>query len=622
MHAVCFVLLFACLVGGIYVAVTSALRLAAGDGVSLVVLERSQTVLAAVALLVSLVLVYALAIRDFSFVYVRDYTDTFLPLFYAVTAFWAGQDGSFLFWYAAVAVMGMVVARTEGYRSLSEPGKVLFWLFYLAVELFFLYALTGPSNPFLRLDPVPKQGNGLNPLLQNPGMIFHPPLLFLGYAAYTVPACMAVAGALAGDRGWLSAMRNWNLMAWSFLSAGIALGAWWAYMELGWGGYWAWDPVENASLIPWLAGTAFLHTAVAGRSGALARTNVFLAWITLLLCFFATFVVRSGMIESLHAFGGSRMGVPLLALLLLGLGWTVYVTMRTASGAPTDETIWNRPGMLFVAAWLLVGMAVVVLVGVNWPLLSRAWSASTQGLGADFYNRACLPLGAGLMVLMAVCPWFAQKSGIADRVGLGVVLCVGVLGAVGMFVAGYRHPLAVIGALGGFMTLACVVMVFVRRPQWLRSRTLLGAYGVHLGMGLIAVGVAFSAAYKTEVEVELARGGEAVLGEYRFVYEELLHDHEGPVERHTAQVRVWRDGRELGVVVPEKRLYPNFRQSFAEVSVIPSLGAEVYASLLGFDEAEKASFKFSIQPLVNWIWIGSTLACVAALLAMRRTRRS
>ncbi len=622
MHTICFVLLFASLVGGIYLTMTTALRLARGESVAVAVLERAQMGFAAIAVLVSLVLLYALAVRDFSFAYVRDYTDTFLPLFYALSAFWAGQDGSFLFWYLAVALMGVGVVYSAGYQGLSPTGKTLFWVFYFLVELFFLYALTGPSNPFLRLDPAPRQGNGLNPLLQNPGMVFHPPLLFLGYAAYTVPACLAVAGVLAGDRSWLAAMRHWNLLAWCFLSAGIVLGAWWAYMELGWGGYWAWDPVENASLIPWFVGTAFLHTAVAGRSGAMTRTNIFLAWLALLLCFFATFVVRSGMIESLHAFGGSRMGMPLLFFLFFGLAWTIYLTWYTPPGTATDDTIWNRTGMLFVAVWLLVGLAVIVFLGVNWPLLSGLWSATTQGLNADFYNRACLPLGALLMVLMAVCPWMAHRVGVADRLGLGSVGAVGISAAVGMYTAGYRDPLALLGAVGGIMTVVCVLLLFLRRPHWLRSSALLGAYGVHLGMGLMAVGVAFSAAYKSEVEVELARGGETQLGAYRFVYEALVHDHAGPIERHTALVRVWKDGQELGVVTPEKRLYPNFRQSFAEVSVIPSLGREVYASLLGFDETETASFKFSLQPLVNWIWIGATLACLASLLAMRRMRQA
>ena len=622
MHTFSFVALFACLVGSVYVTLVSAVRLAGGERVSVALLERSQWVLTAVALGVSCILLYALAIRDFSFAYVRDYTDTFLPLWYALSAFWAGQDGSFLFWYTSVVVMGAAMCWSPSYRAMPETTKVMLWLMVLVVEIFFLYALTGPSNPFLRLDPAPTQGNGLNPLLQNPGMVFHPPLLFLGYAAYTLPACCAAAGVLTGYRDWLRVVRSWSLLAWSFLTAGIVLGAWWAYMELGWGGYWAWDPVENASLIPWFAGTALLHTAVAGRSGALARTNVFLAWMTLVLCFFATFVVRSGMIESLHAFGGSRMGIPLVVLLVVGVVWGAILVLRTPQGQATEESLWNRTGMLFVAAWLLVGMAVVVLVGVNWPLITSMAGAASQGLNADFYNRACLPLAALLVLLMGVCPWFGMKTGVADRAALALVVGVGVVAAFGMVGFGYRQPLALAGATGGAMTILCAVLVFVRRPGLVRVPSQLGAYGVHLGMGLVAVGVAFSAAYKTEIEVELAKGGQASLGEYRFVYEDLIHDHSGPVERHTAVVRVFRGGQEMGAVTPEKRLYPNFRQSFAEVSVIFSLGSEVYGSLLGFDESGTASFKFSLQPLVNWIWIGSTLACVAALVGLRRMRQA
>lgn len=370
MHAISFTALLLSMLAGVGVTAYAGLRALKDDYSTVAFLEKGQIILAVVVLGVSMVLLQALGARDFSYAYVRDYTDTFLPFFYAVTAFWAGQNGSFLFWYLCVAVMGWCMIYSPGYSRLDDRTKVFFWLFFFLVEIFFLFALTGPSNPFMKLDPIPTEGNGLNPLLQNPGMIFHPPLLFLGYAGYTIPCCLALASRLGGDgRNWLDLSRNWNIVSWVFLTSGIILGAWWSYMELGWGGYWAWDPVENASLIPWLAGTAFMHTAIVGRTRkTLLRTNVFMIALTLLLCFFATFVVRSGLIESLHAFGGSKMGIPLLVFLVAGLAVTLFVclTGRADDTTHLDEFV-SRPGLLF---WVL-GCCSAWAVSCFWASIGR-----------------------------------------------------------------------------------------------------------------------------------------------------------------------------------------------------------------------------------------------------------
>ncbi len=457
-------------------------------------------------------------------------------------------------------------------------------------------------------------------------MIFHPPLLFLGYAGYTIPCCLALASRLSGSgREWLDLSRNWNIVAWIFLTSGIILGAWWSYMELGWGGYWAWDPVENASLIPWLAGTAFIHTAIVGRTrGTLLRTNVFLISLTLLLCFFATFVVRSGMIESLHAFGGSKMGVPLLVFLGAGMALTLYVCLvGRKDDATAIDDFTSRPGMLFLASWFFLCLAGIVFLGVLWPVISSLWSESPVGLDAGFYNRVCLPLFAVLAFVMSICPWFSQKSGISDRAALGVVLGAGIVSAAAVFALGYRQPLALFSAASGFMIVASVAMVFVRHkglrtflPSW-------GAYGVHLGVGLMVVGVAFSGPYKIEEEAVLTKGQSMTVGDYSLRFEELEHHHDNPaMDMHAAILTVTRDGREVGRLAPEKRLYSSFQQStFAEVSVIPSLGEEVYATLLGFNEEGAVSLKVSINPLVNWIWIGGTLSCLIAFLCWRKIER-
>ncbi len=626
MHAISFTALLLSMLAAVGLTVMAGMKALKDDYGTVALFEKGQILLTMVVLGVSVILLQALVVRDYSYVYVRDYTDNLLPMFYAVTAFWAGQNGSFLFWYLCVALMGWCMIYTPGYSHLDNRTKVYFWILFFLVEIFFLFALTGPSNPFTKLDPVPADGHGLNPLLQNPGMIFHPPLLFLGYAGYTIPCCLALASRLSGNgREWLDLCRNWNIVAWVFLTSGIILGAWWSYMELGWGGYWAWDPVENASLIPWLAGTGFVHTAIVGRTRkTLLRTNVFMVALTFLLCFFATFVVRSGMIESLHAFGGSKMGIPLLVFLVAGSALTLYVCLVSRKDDTTAiDDFTSRPGMLFLASWLFLCLAGIVFLGVLWPVISSLWSENPVGLDAGFYNRVCLPLFSVLAFIMSVCPWFSQKSGIGDKLALGLVLGVGAASGAVIFALGYRQPLALLSAVSGIMIAVSVGLVFVRTkglrsfmPSW-------GAYGVHLGVALMVVGVAFSGPYKVEEEAVLTKGQSMTVGAYEVRFDELTHHHDNPaMDMHSAELTVLRDGREVGKLAPEKRLYASFQQStFAEVSVIPSLGEEIYSTLLGFNEAGEVSLKVSLNPLVNWIWIGGTLSCLIAFLCWRKIER-
>ena len=289
--------------------------------------------------LASGILLSALVNFDFSVDYVASYTDRALPLFYRITAFWAGQAGSLLFWALMVALCGALFQFSSAYRGLSAETRLWYWIFFLSIMAFFALLLSAWSNPFVRALPAPPDGRGLNPLLQNPGMIIHPPLLFLGYGGFVIPGCLALAQAMhraEGESSWLDVARPFTLTGWLFLTAGIALGAWWAYMELGWGGYWAWDPVENASIIPWLLGTAALHTGlIETRCGKLRRVNIFLMALTTVSAFFATYLVRGDVVNSVHAFGAGGVGPALLTFVLAALVVAAGVSMRGDSrGAP------------------------------------------------------------------------------------------------------------------------------------------------------------------------------------------------------------------------------------------------------------------------------------------------
>jgi len=572
----------------------------------------------------SAILMRALVGRDFSFQYVASYTDTFLPLFYAVTAFWAGQAGSFLFWAVCIAVMAGIFSNTDSYRDLTPQTKAWFWLLHAGVQAFFLLVLIGPSNPFLTLDPAPAQGTGLNPLLRNPGMIFHPPLLFFGYAGFTVPACLAVAVWITSDpKGWLEAGRNWSLVAWAFLTAGIVLGAWWSYMELGWGGYWAWDPVENASLIPWLAATAFLHTAlIQNRRGALLKTNVFFIVLTLFMCFFATYVVRSGVIDSLHAFGDGGVGGPHLAFMIavLVIGAVGALSGRDASARELDEFL-SRQGLLLSAAWLFLALGAVVMLGTMWPLISSLWSQSPQGLDAGFYNKVCLPLFAIIALFLVFCPWLGWKGGLRNK-KVFLAVAGSLVPVAGTFWAlGVHDGLPLLAASSGVSALIGIVVLFATEPAMRRQRTMWGAYGVHVGLALMVLGVAFSGPYKQETEVALAKGETTTLGAYSFTYTDSAEQADEGMARFRATLEVTKDGKPAGTLYPERHQYRNWRQAFAEVSVVPSLGDELYSTVLGHDAEGRASFKISVNPLVNWVWIGGTLMSLFPLLAVGRRRK-
>ena len=609
-----------CLAG----AVTALYGLWRRDYSRLVLLERGHLLAATAVVVSSVILTIALWRRDFSFVYVAEYTDTLLPLFYAVTAFWAGQAGSLLFWMLTLAIFGLGFAVSSSYRGLAPATRYAYWMFFLAVEGFFLLLLTGPSNPFLEAVPAPAEGRGLNPLLRNPGMIFHPPLLFLGYAGFTIPACLALACWLVGERRpFVAAARNTTILSWIFLTSGIVLGGWWSYMELGWGGYWAWDPVENASLIPWLVATAFLHTSIVERrTKALPKTNVALAVVTFVTCVLGTYLVRSGVVESLHAFGEGGVGGPLLLSMIFSL---VLLAAVLIAGAPHFEGRYKSlsgllsvPGFLVVLAWLMLALSAVVFLGTMWPVISKLWSANPVGLDAGFYNRVCLPLFALVTLLVTFCPILSWTEGVRDKAGLA--LGVGALlgGGVVLFACGLRLPVPLFAGATAVSAMAVTLYVFVRQRHARSRGGALGAYCVHLGLALLTLGVAFSGPYQQNQEAVLMPGRAMELGGFTLTYKDLEQEQTPAMSISRTRIEVTRNGRPVGELLPERRIYRGFEQPFAEVSTIPSFGDELYATLLSVTDKKAASIKISVNPLVNWVWIGGAIMCLAAFLSLRR----
>ncbi|MFO7801286.1 MAG: cytochrome c-type biogenesis CcmF C-terminal domain-containing protein [Desulfovermiculus sp.] len=582
-----------------------------------------QSAVFGLVLVPSIILAVALLQRDFSFLVVAEYTDSLLPWAYALTAFWAGQEGSFLFWTLAVTFFGLAWSLFGAGKDMPPQNACAFWLMYTLVQAFFLLIATTVSNPMVQLAPPPADGNGLNPLLQHPGMIFHPPLLFIGYAGLTVPAAAGLGTILAADESWLDRVRNWTLVAWTFLTAGIVLGAWWSYMELGWGGYWAWDPVENASLIPWLACSAFVHTAVIGRKGrALGRSNVALAGLSLVLCLLATFVTRSGMLDSLHAFGSQGVGLPLIWAMVVG---TVLLALG-GLGARTAlrrrmSFIASQQGGIVLLTWLLLILAAVIGLGTLWPLISKIWTPDSVGMGPSFYNRVCLPFLSLIIVGLPLCPWLGWTTW--NRYYKVVLAVLGGAGLLGVWAwsMGIRDILPLVTVAFALAAIPSLLAYCVYKPTVRRSLPQLAVMGIHLGLAVMALGIALSGPYKQEKDAVLSPGQELRLGEYLFTYTTLDREQTQRMEAYKAHLEVSKEGKDLGELVPERRFYRSFDQPFAEASVLPGLGDELYATLLGFNQDRQVRVQIRINPGVNWIWIGGTIMCLAGLFTVRRTGR-
>src|SRR5881398_2437492 len=486
------------------------------------------------ALLVAVVsLEWALFQHDFNVEYVAAYTSRNLPIFYTWSALYAGQKGSLLFWATVLTVFGSLA-------QILTAGRHRVYLPYVAavtavVAAFFVSVMLFAANPFERLAYTPLDGRGMNPQLQNPGMVFHPPMLYLGYISITIPFAFAIAALLSKrlDSDWLVAIRKWTLLSWLFLSIGICLGMWWAYVELGWGGYWAWDPVENASLLPWLTMTAFLHSVmVQEKRGMLKKWNLALIIGSWLLSIFGTFITRSGVISSVHSFTQSSVGYFFLAFLLVAAAasFTLYATRLPLLTAETRlESMVSREASFLFNNLLFIGIAFSVLWGTLFPILSELVQGTKVTVGPPFFNQVNIPLGLALLALTGIGPLIAWRRASIQNLQrqFAVPGTVGVFTSLILLVAGMRDFYALMAIrLGGFVV-GTVVQEFARGARarhrqygegyalalgrlLARNRRRYGGYIVHTGIVILFVAFA-GMAFKTETEATLRPGESAVL---------------------------------------------------------------------------------------------------------------
>ena len=576
-------------------------------------------------------LTYAFMVDDFSVAYVAQNSNSALPWYYKFSAVWGAHEGSLLLW--ALILAGWTFAVAIFSRQLPEDmlARVLGVMGLISIG--FLLFLIVTSNPFERLLPQsPMDGRDLNPLLQDFGLIVHPPMLYMGYVGFSVAFSFAIAALLGGrlDAAWARWSRPWTLVAWAFLGAGIALGSWWAYYELGWGGWWFWDPVENASFMPWLVGTALIHSlAVTEKRGVFKSWTVLLAIAAFSLSLLGTFLVRSGVLTSVHAFATDpERGVFILAFLLLVVGGslTLFALRAPVVKSQVGFGLWSRETLLLVNNLLLVVATAMILLGTLYPLLLDALSGAKLSVGPPYFNAMFLPLMGVLMLTMGIGVLVRWKdTPVKWLIGMltPVLIVSAVLGGLGSMLFGDFHwAVLAVSLLSTWVVVAGVRDLFDKtrhKGLFKGMRSLAPSYCgmqmAHLGMAVCAMGVVLVSQQSDERDLRLAPGESLELGGYSFVFEGA-HHFDGPnFSSDKGTIRVFDGERQVAVLHPEKRLYTVQQMPMTEAGIDAGFTRDLYVALGEPLENGAWAVRVHIKPFVRWIWLGALLMSLGGVLA-------
>ena len=587
-------------------------------------------------------LFYVFAINDFSVQYVVNNSNTTLPIYYRLSAVWGSHEGSLLLWIwllslwsAAVALFSKrlpqeAVARVLGIMGIISIGFLLFVLF--------------TSNPFTRTFPdFPVDGKELNPLLQDIGLIFHPPLLYMGYVGFSVAFAFSIASLMTGklDTAWARWSRPWTMAAWVFLTLGIVLGSWWAYYELGWGGWWFWDPVENASFMPWLAGTALLHSlAVTEKRGSFKAWTVLLAILAFSLCLLGTFLVRSGILVSVHAFASDpTRGLYVLAYLIVVIGGslTLYAYKGSQIRSRDNAERYSRESLLLLNNILLMTALCVVLLGTLLPLVHKQLGLGSISIGAPFFDQMFLIIMTPFALLLGIGPLVKWRRDQFSAIRTPVIASVII-----MLVAGFALPyllqdkLTVSAVLGTMMTVIIVLLSLYEMHQratyrdtfWRGitklSRSHWGMILAHLGVAMTVWGIAFSQNYSIERDVRMNVGDTVQIAGYDFTFKGIS-DANGPnYVGGKAQIDISRDGKHETTLYAEKRLYTVSKMPMTEAAIDWGFSRDLYAALGEKLDNNAWALRLYYKPFIRWIWLGGLFMALGGVLCMfdRRYRFS
>ena len=595
----------------------------------------------------SFTLIYALVTTDFSIKYVVFNTTRATPFYYRVTGLWGALEGSLLLWEWILIIFSGLVAWIYKDRHHELMPWVL--MIFSIVSAFFLAVIAFSTNPFENVFPVPLDGRGLNPLLEDANMLTHPPLLYTGFVGLTVPYAFAMAALIVGrlDEAWIITTRRWTIIAWFFLTMGNLVGAWWSYHVLGWGGYWAWDPVENAAFMPWLPATAFLHSVqVQERRGMLKVWNLSLIIIAFSLTIFGTFLTRSGILSSIHAFSSGPVGMiflSFLAFILLASFGLLAWRSKQLRGQPELDSLVSRESAFMLNNVVLISALFTIFLGTIFPLISAAVVGVQVSVGAPYFNSVTVPLFLLLVFLMGVGPMIAWRKASWDNLRRNFLwpMVASFLVALVLFVWSVRDFLPLLG----FTLMAFVVFsilfdtaLAVRARHRIagegvfralitlarRNQRRYGGLIVHLGVVLVFLGIAGSMSYSQEREATLRVGEGLSIGRYYVQFEGLSGSKQPTHIRVEGAFKVFNEGHEIGVLSPALKFFPTQKSPIGRAVFRSTLTEDLYLILSGFSELEQnqATLKVLVRPLLVWMWIGAFVIALGTIVAVLPHRRA
>lgn len=606
--------------------------------------RRSVLVVALFLLLAAAMLLTSFLVHDFGVEYVAHHSSRSMPWYFVSSAFYAGQQGSLLYWAVAHCLFAALFVLT----SRRVPAALVPYIIatLMAIALFFLLVLVTISNPFVRTASIPVDGQGLNPVLMDPGMLVHPPLLLTGYMSFAVPFAFAIAAMITGrlSSEWLRGLRRWMLAAWTIQTAGLLLGSWWAYHVLGWGGYWGWDPVENAALFPWLTATAFLHSAmVQERRGMLKVWNLCLVIASFAFAVFGTFAVRSGVVSSVHSFAYSEIGGVFLAFLVVVIIFpSVLFLLRLPRLRPEQEfdSVVSREGVFLLNNLVLVGLAFATLWGTLFPVISAVFQGQAMTVGPPFYNQVAGPLLVVLVLLMGIGPLLAWRRTSLNALwrNLSIPAILAAICALILPVLGITNVMANIGFTVCAFTAAAILYELWRGMRvrhkhgepypvalymlFKRYRQRYGGYVVHLGLVLLVVGIIGSHFFQLERDAVLRVGQDVQIADYRLTYLGNVLTEGGDHRRVEAQVQIWQGDRLMQYIYPGQVVYNSYPDQPVSAISISTVGVvDLYVFMPRANGLDEASLRVFLNPLVPFVWYGGVCMLLGGIICWWPERR-